>query len=168
MIRKLHALHSDLLFVKSLKTAMYRLPLSLNMFCYLYYDEIGEKFYNSCNPVFTKDETRVRYFICINIKTKNKVFIKIFWFIQMLFTAVEIMETRENKCSFTLLLSLFFLTELSKISSLSTAGFCLFRFENTIKQNYYRVPNLISNYCMLLSQKCFHFLSLKLNFKKNL
>lgn len=59
----------------------------------------------------------------------------------MLFTAIEITETRENNCSFTLLLSLFFLTELSKISSLSTADFCLFRFENTIKRNYYRVPN---------------------------
>lgn len=85
----------------------------------------------------------------------------------MLFTAIEIMETRENKCLFTLSLSLLF-TELSKISSLVTVDFCLLRFKNTMKQNYYRVPNLISNYCMLLSQKCFHFLSLKLNFKTNL
>lgn len=77
-------------------------------------------------------------------------------------------ETRENKCLFTNSLSLFF-TELSKLSCLSTAGFCLCRFENTIKRNYYRVPSffkLAITVCCY-RESVFIFLSLKLNFKKN-
>lgn len=106
MIRKLHALHSDLLFVKSSKTQRcigYLLVWTCFVICITM--RLGK---SSITHVTLSSRSRYIYFLCIYIKTKNKVFIKIFWFIQMVFTAVEIMETRENKCLFTLSLSLLF------------------------------------------------------------